>query len=82
MTAGAVTSACPYRAGAGGPTRPAGRRRTTARLDPTTAAGICGLLLELTDAGTAIVIASHDRARLASLADRLIRLTGEDLTEE
>jgi hypothetical protein len=30
----------------------------------------------------AIVVVSHDRARLASLADRLVRLTGEVLTEE
>ena len=52
-----------------------------ARLDPTTAAGICILLRELADEGTAIVVASHDRARLASLADRLVRLTGEALQD-
>ncbi|MEH1128451.1 ABC transporter ATP-binding protein [Micromonospora sp. CPCC 206061] len=45
------------------------------RLDTTAAAGIYTVLSEVADAGTAVVVASHDAKRLASLADRLLRLT-------
>jgi peptide/nickel transport system ATP-binding protein len=44
----------------------------TASLDVTTAAGITRLLRQAADSGTAIVIVSHDRNRLAVLADRIL----------
>jgi len=46
----------------------------TASLDVTSAAGIMHLLRRTADAGTAIVIVSHDRRVLSALADRALRL--------
>uniref|UniRef100_UPI0013C2BF38 ATP-binding cassette domain-containing protein n=1 Tax=Allorhizocola rhizosphaerae TaxID=1872709 RepID=UPI0013C2BF38 len=50
-----------------------------ARLDPAAAAGVYALLAEAAAAGMAVVIASHDTARLARTAHRLVRLTPEGL---
>jgi peptide/nickel transport system ATP-binding protein len=49
------------------------------RLDSTAAAGISTLLRDVADSGTAIVVASHDVTRLASLADRVVRLSSHTL---
>jgi peptide/nickel transport system ATP-binding protein len=46
----------------------------TAALDPTVAAGVVRLLREVADAGCAVVVASHDEARLRSFADRVLRV--------
>ena len=46
----------------------------TASLDVTSAAGIMHLLRRTADAGTAIVIVSHDQRVLETLADRILRL--------
>lgn len=46
----------------------------TAALDPTVAAGVSRLLREVADRGCAVVVASHDRARVNSYADRVVRL--------
>ena len=46
----------------------------TASLDVTSAAGIMHLLRRTADTGTAIVVVSHDRRVLATLADRIVRL--------
>lgn len=46
----------------------------TASLDVTSAAGIMHLLRQTADAGTSIVIVSHDRRILSSLADQVLRL--------
>jgi peptide/nickel transport system ATP-binding protein len=46
----------------------------TAALDPTVAAGVVCLLREVADSGCAVVVASHDEARLRSFADRVLRI--------
>jgi peptide/nickel transport system ATP-binding protein len=46
----------------------------TAALDPTVAAGVVRLLREVADGGCAVVVASHDEARLRSFADRILRV--------
>ena len=46
----------------------------TASLDVTSAAGIMHLLRRTADAGTAIVVVSHDQRVLETLADRILRL--------
>jgi peptide/nickel transport system ATP-binding protein len=46
----------------------------TAALDPTVAAGVVRLLREVADGGCAVVVASHDEARLRSFADRVFRV--------
>ncbi|QYN36319.1 ATP-binding cassette domain-containing protein [Pseudonocardia sp. DSM 110487] len=46
----------------------------TAALDPTVAAGVVRLLREAADGGCAVVVASHDDARLLSYADRVLRV--------
>jgi peptide/nickel transport system ATP-binding protein len=45
-----------------------------AALDPTVAAGVVRLLREVADGGCAVVVASHDEARLRSFADRVLRV--------
>jgi len=46
----------------------------TAALDPTVAAGVVRLLREVANTGCAVVVASHDEARLRSFADRVLRV--------
>jgi peptide/nickel transport system ATP-binding protein len=46
----------------------------TAALDPTVAAGVVRLLRDVADGGCAVVVASHDEARLRSYADRVLRV--------
>jgi peptide/nickel transport system ATP-binding protein len=46
----------------------------TAALDPTVATGVVRLLREVADGGCAVVVASHDEARLRSFADRVLRV--------
>jgi peptide/nickel transport system ATP-binding protein len=46
----------------------------TAALDPTVAAGVVRLLREVADGGCAVVVASHDEARVNSFADRVLRV--------
>jgi peptide/nickel transport system ATP-binding protein len=46
----------------------------TAALDPTVAAGVVRLLRQVADGGCAVVVASHDEARLRSYADRVLRV--------
>jgi peptide/nickel transport system ATP-binding protein len=46
----------------------------TAALDPTVAAGVVRLLREVADGGCAVVVASHDEARLRSFTDRVLRV--------
>jgi peptide/nickel transport system ATP-binding protein len=46
----------------------------TAALDPTVAAGVVRLLREVADGGSAVVVASHDEARIRSFADRVLRV--------
>lgn len=46
----------------------------TAALDVTSAAGIMHLLRNTADAGTAMIIVSHDRRILQALADRVVHL--------
>ena len=46
----------------------------TAALDPTVAAGVVRLLRDMADGGCAVVVASHDEARLRSYADRVLRV--------
>lgn len=46
----------------------------TASLDVTSAAGVMHMLRRTADAGTAIVIVSHDRRVLRTLADKVVRL--------
>jgi peptide/nickel transport system ATP-binding protein len=46
----------------------------TAALDPTVAAGVVRLLREVADGGCAVVVASHDEARVRSFADRVLRV--------
>jgi putative ABC transport system ATP-binding protein len=53
----------------------------TGNLDPATAAEIGSLLRDLADGGTTVVIVSHD-ARVAELADRVVRLSNGRLVEE
>ncbi|PZS40279.1 MAG: hypothetical protein DLM62_03690 [Pseudonocardiales bacterium] len=47
----------------------------TSALDVTTAAGILALLRTVADAGTALVVVSHDQDMLAVLADRVVPMT-------
>lgn len=55
----------------------------TASLDVTSAAGIMRLLRDTADEGTSIVVVSHDRRILSSLADRVLPLVdGRVVTEE
>jgi peptide/nickel transport system ATP-binding protein len=46
----------------------------TAALDPTVAAGVVRLLREVADGGCAVVVASHDEARVNSFTDRVLRV--------
>ncbi len=46
----------------------------TAALDPTVAAEVVRLLREVADGGCAVVVASHDEARIRSYADRVLRV--------
>jgi peptide/nickel transport system ATP-binding protein len=46
----------------------------TSALDTTTAAAVLRLLRSVADAGTALLIASHDQAMLSVMADRIIRV--------
>jgi peptide/nickel transport system ATP-binding protein len=46
----------------------------TAALDPTVAAGVARLLREVADGSCAVVVASHDEARLRSFADRVLHI--------
>lgn len=46
----------------------------TASLDVASAAAITALLREIADAGTAMLVVSHDRTRLAGYADRIVRM--------
>lgn len=54
----------------------------TASLDVIGAAAITDLLRNITDTGTAMLIVSHDEARLARYADRIVRITDGYLVEE
>lgn len=54
----------------------------TASLDVIGAAAITDLLRDITDSGTAMLIVSHDEARLARYADRIVRITDGCLEEE
>lgn len=54
----------------------------TASLDVIGAAAITDLLRDITDSGTAMLIVSHDEARLARHADRIVRITDGCLEEE
>jgi len=54
----------------------------TASLDVIGAAAITELLREIADTGTAMLIVSHDEARLARHADRIVRITDGHLVEE
>ncbi|MGH3853149.1 MAG: ATP-binding cassette domain-containing protein [Pseudonocardiaceae bacterium] len=47
----------------------------TSALDVTTAAGILALLRTVADAGTALVVVSHDQDMLAVLVDRVLPMT-------
>lgn len=47
----------------------------TSALDASVSAGVLHLLARTAQAGTAIVIVSHDRAMLASLCDRVLEMT-------
>jgi peptide/nickel transport system ATP-binding protein len=51
----------------------------TAALDPTVAAGVTRLLRRVADGGCALVVASHDEARLRSFSDRVLRVSGAEL---
>jgi peptide/nickel transport system ATP-binding protein len=46
----------------------------TAALDPTVAGGVVRLLREVADGGCAVVVASHDEARVNSFADRVLQV--------
>ncbi|GAA4996121.1 ABC transporter ATP-binding protein [Actinopolymorpha pittospori] len=54
----------------------------TAQLDPIVAADVLTVLTRLTGRGLALVIASHDEARLRSLADRTFRVQDGRLVQE
>ncbi|WP_086819795.1 ABC transporter ATP-binding protein [Allokutzneria sp. NRRL B-24872] len=46
----------------------------TASLDPTVAASVARTLRAVTDSGCALVVVSHDEARLTQIVDRVLRL--------
>jgi peptide/nickel transport system ATP-binding protein len=52
----------------------------TASLDTTSTATITALLRRIADTGTAVLVVSHDAARLASYADRVLTMTEGRLT--
>jgi peptide/nickel transport system ATP-binding protein len=52
----------------------------TASLDVDAAAAVAALLREAADDGAAVLVVSHDEPRLASYADRLVRMTDGELT--
>jgi peptide/nickel transport system ATP-binding protein len=54
----------------------------TAALDPTVAAGVVRLLREVADGGCAVVVASHDEARIRSYADRVLRVAELGIHDE
>ncbi|MBM9466575.1 ABC transporter ATP-binding protein [Nakamurella leprariae] len=54
----------------------------TASLDVDAAAVVAGLLRDAADRGTAVLVVSHDRPRLQSYADRILRMTDGVLSEE
>ncbi|MCZ2812011.1 ATP-binding cassette domain-containing protein [Modestobacter sp. VKM Ac-2979] len=51
----------------------------TASLDVHAAAAVAALLREAADDGAAVLVVSHDEPRLASYADRLVRMTDGEL---
>jgi peptide/nickel transport system ATP-binding protein len=51
----------------------------TAQLDPTIAAGVTEAMRAAVDSGCALVVVSHDVARLRGLCDRVFRLAGATL---
>ena len=53
----------------------------TASLDVASATMITALLREIADGGAALLVVSHDEARLASYADRVISMTAGRVTE-
>jgi peptide/nickel transport system ATP-binding protein len=52
----------------------------TASLDVGAAAAVAGLLRQAADDGAAVLVVSHDEPRLASYADRLVRMDDGELT--
>ncbi|WP_020663187.1 ABC transporter ATP-binding protein [Amycolatopsis benzoatilytica] len=53
----------------------------TASLDVTAATAISAVLRRIADEGTALLVVSHDEARLSSYADRIVRMTDGRLTD-
>ena len=54
----------------------------TASLDVIAATAITALLREIADAGTAVLVVSHDRPRLRAYADRIVTMTDGRLEGE
>lgn len=53
----------------------------TASLDVEAAAAVSGLLRQAADRGAAVIVVSHDEARLRSYADRIMQMVDGDLRD-